>query len=368
MLPRIPTDNPTPNHEDLGDCCRTVGECEDDLPSGTEAPALTPLACSHLPPAGTTDPQRVEEGWLTETVLTLARGIAAEVAFDRLPILADALEDAGCDHLPLLNHLRYDEPHRVHCWALRRLLRTTLVLPGGVAMAFAWCPPGSFLMGSPETEAHRQDEEIQHEVRLTRGFYAVVHPVTQAEWKAVMDTDRCRFKGAKLPVENVSWEDAQAFCRKVRELTGKAVRLPTEAEWEYAARGGTTTPFYWGGELNGTQANCIGTYPYGTEATGPDLEATSPVGSYAAEFPHPWGLADVIGNVWEWCADWYDPEFYSRSPKVDPECHSGRHINRVLRGGSLNADAENCRAASGYGADPGAIGDSLGFRVVFSLD
>ncbi len=329
---------------------------------------MTPPACTARPPAdGDNDSLRVESAWLTETVLLLARGIAADNALDRLPILADAVEEAGCDNFALLNHLRADVPHRVECWALRRLLRTTLVLPGGVQMSFAWCPPGTFLMGSPETEAHHQDEELQHEVRLTRGFHAGVHPVTQAEWKAVMGTDRCRFKGANLPVENVSWENAQVFCAKVRALTGKPVRLPTEAEWEYAARGGTATPFYWGCELNGTQANCRGDYPYGTETRGPRLNATSPVGSYAAEFPHPWGLADMIGNVYEWCADWYDPEFYGRSPMVDPECHSGRHINRVLRGGCWNTDAENCRAASGYAADPGAIGDSLGIRVVFCL-
>ncbi len=328
---------------------------------------MTPLACSHLPPADAPDSLRVEEGWLTETVLLLARGIAADNALDRLPILADAVEEAGCDNVALLNHLRADEPHRVECWALRRLLRTMLVLPGGVEMAFAWCPPGSFLMGSPESESERSHGELQHAVRLTRGFYAGVHPVTQAEWAAVMGTDPSRFKGANLPVESVSWEDAQTFCQKVRELTGKAVRLPTEAEWEYACRGGTTTPFYWGSELNGTQANCIGNDPYGTDTSGPYLESTSPVGSYADGFPHPWGLTDVIGNVWEWCADWYTAAYYANSPMVDPECGTGAQKYRVLRGGSWIYGG-SCRSAKRNLDDPASRDSFIGFRVVFFLD
>jgi formylglycine-generating enzyme required for sulfatase activity len=278
------------------------------------------------------------------------------------------VEEAGCDNFALLHHLRYGDPHRVECWALRRLLRTTLALPGGVEMAFAWCPPGVFLMGSPESEAERDDDEQQHEVRITKGFYAGVHPVTQAEWSAVMNSDPSHFKGATLPVESVSWEDAQAFCATVRELTGKPVRLPTEAEWEYACRGGTATPFFWGSELNGTQANCDGNSPYGTEATGPYLEATSPVGKYAGAFPHPWGLTDVHGNVWEWCANWYDAGFYARSPTDDPEGRDGEQKYRVLRGGSWNYFARLCRAALRCGDVPANRDGTYGFRVVFCLD
>ncbi len=323
------------------------------------------MPCSHLPPA---DSPAVDPAWLSETVLLLARGIAAENAFDRLPILADALEEAGCDHFGLLNHLRSNEPHRVECWALRRVLRTTLLLPGGVEMAFAYCPPGSFLMGSPEAEAERSDDELQHEVRLTKGFFCGVHPLTQAEWRAVMGTEPSHFKGDTLPVESVSWDDAQAFCAKVLELTVKAVRLPTEAEWEYACRGGTATPFFWGNELNGTQANCNGNDPYGTETTGPNLAGTSPVGKYAGDFPHPWGLADVHGNVWEWCADWYDEEFYARSPAADPECWDGEQKYCILRGGSWDDNAWNCRAADHFWTEPANRYYSCGFRVVCCLD
>jgi len=325
--------------------------------------------CSHLPPTDAHDPLRLHDNWLTETVLALSRGIATENAFDRLPILADALEEAGCDNAAMLQHLRYCEHHRVECWALRRVLRKTLVLPGGIEMSFAYCPPGSFLMGSPESEEGRYEDELLHEVRMTLGFYAGVHPVTQAEWAAVMGTEPSKFKGADLPVDSVSWDDAQAFCKKVQELTGKFVRLPTEAEWEYASRGGTTTPFYWGSELNGTQANCDGNIPYCTDTEGPYLQKSTPVGSYAGEFPHPWGLADVHGNVWEWCADWYDARYYARSPKDDPECRNGEQTYRIVRGGSWNNGARFCRAASRGRFEPAyRDDDNFGFRVVFCLD
>ncbi len=325
------------------------------------------MPCSHLPPPNAPDPLQVDDRWLTETVHALARGVAADLAFDRLPILADALEDAGCDNLSLLHHLRSDETHRVECWALRRLLRTMLLLPGGVPMAFAYCPPGAFLMGSPETEAGRSEDELQHEVRLTRGFYAGVHPVTQEQWRTLMGTDPSSHQGDMLPVESVSWDDAVEFCDKLRELTGTPVRLPTEAEWEYACRGGTTTPFYWGTKFNGRQANCNGRFPYGTEAVGPNLEETSAVGKYAAEYPHPWGLADVIGNVWEWCADWYDAGFYARSPADDPRLRDGeRKLNRVLRGGSWLYDAARCRAAYRHYYESKDHSFNMGFRVVFT--
>jgi formylglycine-generating enzyme required for sulfatase activity len=212
----------------------------------------------------------------------------------------------------------------------------------------------------------RYENEQQHEVRLTKGFYAGVHPVTQAAWKAVMNADPSQFKGANLPVEHVSWDDAQAFCKTVREITGKAIRLPTEAEWEYACRGGTTTPFFWGKELNGTQANCDPSHPYGTTRKGPNLQKTTPVGSYAKKFPHPWGLTDLHGNVLEWCADWYDAGFYVRSPKDDPECRNGDQKDRVLRGGCWGTYAIHCRAATRSWNKPAFRYVTNGFRVVFN--
>lgn len=240
--------------------------------------------------------------------------------------------------------------------------RRALTLPGGVRLPMAFVPPGSFRMGSPETEAERYDDEAAHAVTLTRGFWVGVSPVTQSQWVAVMGANPSEFNGDDRPVESVSWEDAQAFCGKASALTGVAVRLPSEAEWESACRAGTATPFYWGGSLNGTEANCNGNYPYGTEVTGPYLGKTSPIGSYAAVSPHPWGLVDVIGNVWEWCADWFDDQSYTESPKEDPTGpESGS--NRVLRGGGWSYDAPSCRAAFRGRNSPAGRDFYHGFRL-----
>ncbi|MFY7952831.1 MAG: formylglycine-generating enzyme family protein [Armatimonadaceae bacterium] len=353
------------------------------------------MPCSHLPPADAPDALRVDDAHLTETVLLLARGIAADLGFDRLPILADALEDAGCDNSALLNHLRHEPEHRVECWALRRLLRTTLLLPGGVPITFAYCPPGTFLMGSPESEAERYDDEMQHAVRLTRGFYCGFAPVTQAQWRAVMETDPnyskgylevidvdggrrtvmgtdpSYFEGDDRPVEQVSWYDAQTFCARLRDLTGTVARLPTEAEWEYACRGGTNTPFYWGSELNGTEANCgnypHGVKPYGTVVEGPYLGETTVVGRYSEAYPHPWGMVDFHGNVWEWCDDWFNENYSSFCPQVDPKCrYPNQWGRRVLRGGSWYTFPDGCRAAVRIAENPERRCDSTGFRVVFT--
>lgn len=240
-----------------------------------------------------------------------------------------------------------------------------IALPSGVPMTFAWCPPGTFRMGSPESEPEREENEAQHTVTLTKGFYMGVHPVTQAQWEAVMGSNPSHFKGANLPVEQVSWEDTQKFFENLKFKTGQALRLPTEAEWEYAARGGTTTPFYFGAQLNGTQANCDGNYPYGTETKGACLQKTTPVGSYAARNPHPWGLADVTGNVWEWCQNLYDGAFYGRSPESDPVCADSEQKFRALRGSSWYDDAACCRTACHFRYEP-AWNDCIGFRVCFT--
>jgi formylglycine-generating enzyme required for sulfatase activity len=270
-----------------------------------------------------------------------------------------------------------------------------LPLPGGLWMAFAWCPSGAFLMGSPEWEEGRDEDELQREVRLTKGFYCGVHPVTRGEFarfvaQTKFETDAeatgggYGWTGVRFdrdpaanwrnpgftqtddhPVTVVSWNDAVAFCRWLETRTGHRVRLPTEAEWEYACRGGTTTPFYWGRELNGTQANSNGYCPYGTETTGPYLKKTSPVDCYPKKFPHPWGLADAHGNVWEWCADWFDEEFYARSPKNDPECQDGQQLYRIARGGSWYDYVMGCRAATRFRDSTWQCIGDLGFRVVF---
>jgi formylglycine-generating enzyme required for sulfatase activity len=227
-------------------------------------------------------------------------------------------------------------------------------------MTFAWIPPGTFLMGSPPDEAEREDNETQHHVTLTEGFYLGIHPVTQAQWQAVMGNNPSNFQGEKLPVETVSWEDCRKFCEKLSRMDGKRYRLPTEAEWEYACRAGTATPFNFGDTIDTEQANYAGNYRFGQSKKRFDRQQTTPVGSFP---PSGWGLFDMHGNVWEWCTDWFGAKYYKRSPRQNPQGpkHGDR---RVLRGGSWGNHDWICRAAYRNTLPPGLRVVNIGFRVV----
>jgi uncharacterized protein (TIGR02996 family) len=146
--------------------------------------------------------------------------------------------------------------------------RQTIALAKGVDMTFAWIPPGTFLMGSPPEEPERREDEALHEVTLAQGFYLGIHALTQAQWRAVMGANPSYFKGKNRPVENLSWDDCQAFCTKLSQKEGKLFGLPSEAEWEYACRAGTTTPFHFGETLSTEQANYDGNFPYGQGTKG----------------------------------------------------------------------------------------------------
>lgn len=239
-------------------------------------------------------------------------------------------------------------------------------LQNSLGMEFARVPAGSFRMGSPAGEKDRLDTETLHTVRLTKGFWMGAHEVTQEQYARVMGKRPAHFQGDKLPVEKVSFEDALEFCQKLSALAeekaaGRKYRLPTEAEWEYACRAGTSTPFSFGEALNGKQANHNGAQPYGTASAGPNLEKTTPVGIYA---PNAWGLYDMHGNVWEWCADWYGP--LGPDEVADP-AGAVKGTGRVLRGGSWANAGKNCRAADRYGYDPASRKNYLGFRVVLDM-
>jgi uncharacterized protein (TIGR02996 family) len=254
------------------------------------------------------------------------------------------------------------------------------LLTNSIGMQLALIPAGAFLMGSPDSEAERGDwEGPQHEVEVTRPFYLGVFPVTQGQWQRVMGTNPSYFcsRGAgkkevrgldtrDFPVEQVSWEDAVAFCQKLSELpeekrAKRLYRLPSEAEWEYACRGGASTyqPFHFGTSLSSAQANFDGNFPYGGAAKGPYLKRTTPVGSY---HPNAWGLFDMHGNVWEWCQDWLDAEYYKQSPRRDPP-GPPEGSDRVFRGGSWGVRGWNCRSADRNWFGPGIRFDFLGFRV-----
>jgi formylglycine-generating enzyme required for sulfatase activity len=255
---------------------------------------------------------------------------------------------------------------------------TALDLGGGENLDLVLIPPGSFIMGSPAGEKDREGEEAAHTVTLTKPFYLGKYAVTQAQYRAVMGKNpswfsaggggKAKVKGlntGRFPVESVSWEDAGAFCEAAGRKAGKKVGLPSEAEWEYACRAGTATPFHFGSKLNGRQANCHGNYPYGTKEKGPYLGRTCAVGSYAA---NSWGLFDMHGNVQQWCQDWYG--LYKGLGTEDPirltPLTSGA---RLLRGGSWDYGAMACRAAFRGGIPPSHHYDgSTGFRVAVHLD
>ena len=243
------------------------------------------------------------------------------------------------------------------------MTQQTLALAEGVDMTFAWIAPGSFLMGSPAEEPERREYETQHEVTLAQGFYLGIHPVTQAQWQAVMGDNPSRFKGKNRPVENVSWEDCQAFCTKLSESDGKRYVLPSEAEWEYACRAGTTTPFHFGETLSTDQANYNGNYLYNGGEKGIDRKQTTVVGSFP---PNAWGLFDLHGNVWEWCQD-----EYRRYEELDDKNTLGtentNEISRVLRGGTWYSHPRYCRSAYCGMFAPSTRLDNVGFRVAFRL-
>jgi formylglycine-generating enzyme required for sulfatase activity len=252
-------------------------------------------------------------------------------------------------------------------------------LTNSIGMKFVKIPAGKFLMGSPESEVgSRIDERPVHEVEISRPFWLGVYEVTQAEYERVTGSNPSYFSatgaGAKkvagisterFPVEQVSWVEADEYCKKLSALpeemkAGRAYRLPTEAQWQYACRAGTTTPFHYGPALGSQDANINGNFPYGGAPRGPFLGRTTKVGSYR---PNAFGVYDMHGNVAEMVADWYGRFYYKTSPSVDPPGPE-QGADRVVLGGSWGTDAGRCR--SGFRRSNATSGKAyfFGFRVV----
>jgi formylglycine-generating enzyme required for sulfatase activity len=272
-----------------------------------------------------------------------------------------------------------------------------------VGMKLVLIPPGKFLMGSPESEVGRVTDEAQHEVEITQPFYLGVHAVTVGQFRAFVkatgyqteaekdgeggwgyNSQARKFEGRRTeytwqnpgwqqsddhPVVNVSWNDAEAFCEWLSGQEGVNYRLPTEAEWEYSCRAGTTTRFYSGdaddslkGVANIADVSFKQKYPEATWAVSWDdgYPFTAPVGRFK---PNAFGLYDMHGNVWEWCADWYDENYYKGSPKQDPPGPSAGAF-RVFRGGSFRSAPRDCRAANRFRRASDHRNCTFGFRVV----
>jgi sulfatase modifying factor 1 len=229
----------------------------------------------------------------------------------------------------------------------------------GVKQIMRWIPAGSFMMGSPKAELERYDDETQHPVTLTEGYWLADTACTQSLWQAVMDDNPSDFKGDELPVEQVSYKDCQTFIEKANAvLDGQLIlNLPTEAQWEYACRAGTTTAFSFGSSLSPDQANYDGNDPYTNVDKGKFRKTTVEVTAFK---PNPWGLFNMHGNVWEWCNDYYGD--YSIGEATDPTGPvSGS--SRVFRGGCWGDDVSYLRAAYRYHFHSGSRGHSLGFRL-----
>lgn len=261
-------------------------------------------------------------------------GIDRKLASWVLESWAEALKKARAsarpkEDLSLIN--RTAEPVSKHTFTIN-----------GVSFNMVRIPAGEFMMGSPSDEPGRKDDETQHLVRITQAFWLGETQVTQGLWMAVMGDNPSYFDdwGLNFPVEQVSWEDCQVFIQRLnREIQGGGFRLPTEAEWEYACRAGTTTPFYTGQCLNTDEANYRGVLPMEGCQEGEDRCSPITVASFR---PNAWGIYDIHGNVWEWCQDWYDD--YPHGTATDPEGPS-EGASRVLRGGSWSVSAELCRSA-----------------------
>ena len=244
-----------------------------------------------------------------------------------------------------------------------------VIITNSIGMKLVYIPPGEFMMGSPSSEEHRDsDEGPQLRVRISKGFYMGVYEVTQAQYKAIGHANRSRFKGDNLPVENVPWSHTVEFCRRLSQKEAKTYRLPTEAEWEYACRAGTTTTFNTGETISTDQANYDGNYVYGNGSKGVCRKKTTEVGSFR---PNAFGLYDMHGNVWEWCQDWYDERYYTKiplkNPAVDPVGQPTRK-ERVLRGGSWDSNPWFCRSAYRPGNSPMSSFVRCGFRVVMEIE
>jgi formylglycine-generating enzyme required for sulfatase activity len=214
-------------------------------------------------------------------------------------------------------------------------------------MEFILLPAGDFVAGSPTTESGHQDDETLYPVRIAVPIYMAAHEVTQTEWAAIMTPGTPPAPAeASLPVVNVNWEEARQFVDRLNQGQPWRLRLPSEVEWEYACRAGTTTPYSTGEHLSTAEANYNGEFPLAGQAQGESRRQVMPVGSFA---PNPWGLFDMHGNVWEWTNDGYD------------------ETRKVIRGGSWRFNADSARCAVRYHHRPQDRGDSLGFRLVRDL-
>ncbi|WP_293155533.1 bifunctional serine/threonine-protein kinase/formylglycine-generating enzyme family protein [Okeania sp. SIO2C9] len=238
-------------------------------------------------------------------------------------------------------------------------------LGNGIKLEMVYIPGGSFLMGSPEKEVERLNSESpQHQVTL-QPFYMSKYPITQNQYQAIMGENPSNFKGGNHPVEKVTWHNATEFCQRLSEKTGKIYKLPSESQWEYACRAGTTTPFYFGETITSELVNYNGNYIYGNVPKGKHLEKTTEVGSFP---PNAFGLYDMHGNVWEWCLDIWRNNYNGAPTDGSPWENEGDSSQRLLRGGCWNIHPQFCRSARRIRNNADYYGTYWGFRILLLPD
>lgn len=251
----------------------------------------------------------------------------------------------------------------------------TIVIKG-TEYIFRKIKRGTFVMGANDFMSNAAPP---HKVRISKDFFMLETCVTQRMWTDIMgtdinyqqslkDTDILYGVGDNLPMYYVNWYEANNFIDKFNILISEQfpnlfASLPTEAQWEYACRAGSYTPYNWGDGLNGTQANCNGQYPYGMYETGPFVEGVLPVKSFS---PNEWGLYEMHGNVWEWCKDYYSATYYVNSPINDP-LGPDKAMHKVIRGGGWRSYAWCCRSAFRDSDPPEYRGRTLGFRIILEI-
>jgi formylglycine-generating enzyme required for sulfatase activity len=227
-----------------------------------------------------------------------------------------------------------------------------------IGMKFVLVPAGTFMMGADIDIEEADDNELpRHQVKISKPFYLGVYEVTQGQWEALMGNNPSKFKGNDNPVEMVSWEEVQAFITRLNQKEGHSLyRLPTEAEWEYAARAGSTSSYYFGDDKSQ-----LGDYAWYNSNSG---ETSHPVGQ---KHPNAWGLYDMIGNINEWTGDWYGETYYANSPSADPTGPISGDI-RVVRGCGWTLITFYCRLANRGMSKPTDRNEHKGFRLVLSLE
>jgi formylglycine-generating enzyme required for sulfatase activity len=248
------------------------------------------------------------------------------------------------------------------------VIRSECLRPSGlfrqeVLLDMVYIPAGTFMMGAPDNEAGAgDDEKPQHQVTVP-AFWMSKYPITQSQYKAIMGNNPSLFKGDNRPVERVNWHDAVEFCKQLTTKTGKQYRLPSEAEWEYACRAGTTTPFHFGQMLTDRLANYNATEIYNNSPAGVFRRETTEVGLFPA---NAFGLHDMHGNVWEWCLDHWHENYKGAPSDGNAWMTGGNASSRLLRGGSWYSYPWSCRSANRIRYNPGYGRNSIGFRVVVS--